>query len=455
MAIQKVLVPDIGNFDSVDVIEVLVKAGDVIAKDDSIMTVESDKASMDIPAPFAGVVTEVNIKVGDKAAQGTLMLSLEVNEDAAKAETAIPKAEAPKADAPKVEVAKAPALSVKEADIPAPTRPAAEPPKPIAPAAQPAPVGESVVVVGGKLSHASPSVRKFARELGVNLSLVQGSGSKNRILEADVQAFVKAELAKPRTENMGAGVSGFATLPMPVIDFSQFGSVETKALSRIKKLSGANLHRNWVTAPHVTQFDEADITDLEEFRRSMQTDAEKRGVKLTMLAFLIKASVNALKAYPNFNASLSPDGDSLILKNYFNIGFACDTPDGLVVPVVKDVQQKDVLDIARDLGELSAKARERKLKVEEMQGGCFTISSLGGIGGTMFTPIINCPEVAILGVSRSSMQPVYEPKTKSFEPRLMLPMSLSYDHRVIDGADGARFTSHMRMMLSDVRRLLL
>lgn len=455
MAIQKVLVPDIGNFDSVDVIEVLVKAGDVIAKDDSIMTVESDKASMDIPAPFAGVVTEVNIKVGDKAAQGTLMLSLEVNEDAAKAETATPKAEAPKADAPKVEVAQTPALNVKEADIPAPTRPAAEPPKPIAPAAQPAPVGESVVVVGGKLSHASPSVRKFARELGVNLSLVQGSGSKHRILEADVQAFVKGELAKPRTENMGAGVSGFATLPMPVIDFSQFGSVETKALSRIKKLSGANLHRNWVTAPHVTQFDEADITDLEEFRRSMQTDAEKRGVKLTMLAFLIKASVNALKAYPNFNASLAPDGDSLILKNYFNIGFACDTPDGLVVPVVKDVQQKDVLDIARDLGELSAKARERKLKVEEMQGGCFTISSLGGIGGTMFTPIINCPEVAILGVSRSSMQPVYEPKTKSFEPRLMLPMSLSYDHRVIDGADGARFTSHMRMMLSDVRRLLL
>lgn len=460
MAIQKVLVPDIGNFDSVDVIEVLVKAGDVIAKDDSIMTVESDKASMDIPAPFAGVVTEVNIKVGDKAAQGTLMLSLEVNEDAAKAETATPKAEspkveAPKADAPKVEVAQAPALNVKEADIPAPTRPAAEPPKPIAPAAQPAPVGESVVVVGGKLSHASPSVRKFARELGVNLSLVQGSGSKHRILEADVQAFVKGELAKPRTENMGAGVSGFATFPMPEIDFSQFGSVETKALSRIKKLSGANLHRNWVTAPHVTQFDEADITDLEEFRRSMQTDAEKRGVKLTMLAFLIKASVNALKAYRNFNASLAPDGDSLILKNYFNIGFACDTPDGLVVPVVKDVQQKDVLDIARDLGELSAKARERKLKVEEMQGGCFTISSLGGIGGTMFTPIINCPEVAILGVSRSSMQPVYEPKTKSFEPRLMLPMSLSYDHRVIDGADGARFTSHMRMMLSDVRRLLL
>jgi pyruvate dehydrogenase E2 component (dihydrolipoamide acetyltransferase) len=449
MAIQNVLVPDIGNFDSVDVIEVLVKAGDSIAKDDSLMTVESDKASMDIPAPFAGVVKEVNIKVGDKAAQGTLILSLEVTEEAAKP------VEAPKAEAPKAEPAKADVVTEKVADIPAPTRPAPEPPKPIAPAAQPAPVGASAVVASGKLSHASPSVRKFARELGVNLSLVQGSGNKNRILEADVQAYVKGELAKPRTDNMGAGVSGLATLPMPVIDFSQFGSVETKALSRIKKLSGANLHRNWVTAPHVTQFDEADITDLEDFRKSMQADAEKRGVKLTMLAFLIKASVNALKAYPNFNASLSPDGDSLILKNYFNIGFACDTPDGLVVPVVRDVQQKDVLDIARDLGELSAKARERKLKVEEMQGGCFTISSLGGIGGTMFTPIINCPEVAILGVSRSSMQPVYDAKTKSFEPRLMLPMSLSYDHRVIDGADGARFTSHMRMMLSDVRRLLL
>ena len=308
---------------------------------------------------------------------------------------------------------------------------------------------------GTKASHASPSVRKFARELGVNLALVQGSASKNRVLESDVQAYVKNELAKPRSENMGAGLGSLATLPMPVIDFSQFGEIETKPLSRIKKISGANLHRNWVTAPHVTQFDEADITDLEDFRKSMMADAEKRGVKLTMLAFLIKASVNALKAYPNFNASLAPDGDSLILKNYYNIGFACDTPDGLVVPVVKEVQNKDVLDIARELMELSTKARERKLKVEEMQGGCFTISSLGGIGGTMFTPIINCPEVAILGVSRSSMQPVYDAKTKGFEPRLILPLSLSYDHRVVDGADGARFTSHMRMMLSDVRRLLL
>ena len=439
MAIQDVFVPDIGNFDSVDVIEVLVKAGDSIAKEDSLITVESDKASMDIPSPFAGVVKEIKIKVGDKVAQGGVILSMDVSDEAAKPATVV---------APTV-VEKPVAL------IPEPTRPAPEPPKTIAPAKTPVPVGESAVVATGKLSHASPSVRKFARELGVNLALVQGSAAKNRILPKDVQAYVKGELAKPRTENMGAGVSSLAALPMPVIDFSQFGEIALKPLSRIKKLSGANLHRNWVTAPHVTQFDEADITDLEEFRKSMQADAEKRGVKLTMLAFLIKASVNALKAYPNFNASLSPDGDNLILKDYFNVGFACDTPDGLVVPVVRDVHQKDVLDIARDLGELSGKARERKLKIEEMQGGCFTISSLGGIGGTMFTPIINCPEVAILGVSRSSMQPVYDAKSKSFEPRLILPMSLSYDHRVIDGADGARFTSHMRMMLSDVRRLLL
>lgn len=445
MATQDVLIPDIGNFDSVDVIEVLVKAGDEIAKEDSLLTVESDKASMDIPSPFAGVVKEVKIKVGDKVAQGGLILTMEVSE---------PAAEKPAAAAPVAVAAPVPA-TVATIAIPEPSRPAPEPPKTIAPLQQPVPVAASAIGASGKLSHASPSVRKFARELGVDLAFVQGTAAKNRILHEDVQAYVKAELSKPRSENMGAGVSSFAALAMPVIDFSQFGEISNKPLSRIKKLSGANLHRNWVTAPHVTQFDEADITDLEEFRKSMQADAEKRGVKLTMLAFLIKASVNALKAYPNFNASLAPDGDSLILKNYFNVGFACDTPDGLVVPVVRDVHQKDVLDIARDLGELSTKARERKLKIEEMQGGCFTISSLGGIGGTMFTPIINCPEVAILGVSRASMQPVYDNKTKSFEPRLILPMSLSYDHRVIDGADGARFTSHMRMMLSDVRRLLL
>ena len=453
MSLQDVLVPDIGNFDSVDVIEVLVKAGDTIAKDDSLITVESDKASMDIPAPFAGVVREVKTKIGDKIAQGHLIFTLEALDNAAPQANSSAAA-SPAIEKPAVETPVVKAEAVETAAIPEPSRPVAPPPQKIQPVHQPLPVAQSAAD-DGKLSHASPSVRKFARELGVNLALVKGSAAKNRITEADVQAFVKAELAKPRTENMGAGLGSLATLPMPVIDFSQFGDIETKPLSRIKKISGANLHRNWVTAPHVTQFDEADITDLEDFRKSMMSEAEKRGVKLTMLAFLIKASVNALKAYPNFNSSLAPDGDSLILKNYFNIGFACDTPDGLVVPVVKDVQQKDVLDIARDLMELSTKARERKLKVDEMQGGCFTISSLGGIGGTMFTPIINCPEVAILGVSRSSMQPVYDAKTKSFEPRLILPMSLSYDHRVVDGADGARFTSHMRMMLSDVRRLLL
>jgi pyruvate dehydrogenase E2 component (dihydrolipoamide acetyltransferase) len=463
MSLQEVLVPDIGNFDSVDVIEVLVKAGDTIAKDDSLITVESDKASMDIPAPFAGVVKEVKTKVGDKIAQGNLLLILESADSAAPPQANNHAASSPIAtiaEAPKAEIKPEPvAAAVTPAtatpSIPTPSRPAAEPPQKIQPAHQPLPVGESAVVNGGVTSHASPSVRKFARELGVNLALVKGSAAKNRILESDVQAFVKNELAKPRSENMGAGLGSLATLPMPVIDFSQFGEIETKPLSRIKKISGANLHRNWVTAPHVTQFDEADITDLEEFRKSMMKDAEKRGVKLTLLAFLIKASVNALKAYPNFNSSLAPDGDSLIMKNYYNIGFACDTPDGLVVPVVKDVQSKDVLEIAADLGELSMRARERKLKIEEMQGGCFTISSLGGIGGTMFTPIINCPEVAILGLSRASMQPIYNAETKEFEPRLILPMSLSYDHRVVDGADGARFTSHMRMMLSDVRRLLL
>ena len=444
MAIKDVLVPDIGSFDSVDVIDVLVKAGDSIAQEDPLITLESDKASMDIPAPFAGTVKEVKIKVGDKVSQGSLIFTVETAE--AEAKTAPAKAE-PEPTKPAAAPAK-PAASA----IPEPTRPAPEPPKPIAPQNTPNPIGISSAAAGGKPAHASPSVRRFARELGVNLALVSGSGPKHRILQSDVQAFVKGELAKPRTD---VSTGGMAVLPAPIVDFSQFGDIESKPLSRIKKISGANLHRNWVTAPHVTQFDEADITDLEDFRKSMLADAEKRGVKLTLLAFLMKAAANALRNYPNFNASLSPDGENLILKQYFHIGFAVDTPDGLVVPVVRDVNKKDVLDIARDLAELYAKARERKLKLEEMQGGCFTISSLGGIGGTAFTPIINCPEVAILGVSRSSFKPVYDPKAKNFEPRLMLPLSLSYDHRVIDGADGARFTSHLRMMLSDVRRLLL
>ena len=442
MATEEILIPDIGNFDSVDIIEVLISVGDTIALDDPLMTVESDKASMDIPAPKAGVIKEIKIKVGDKVKQGSLVALIE--------NVATPAAEKEKIKPEE----KSPAVTNKgiEKNIAAPSRPAPEPPAKIQPVNTPIPIGESALVDDGKISHASPSIRKFARDLGVNLAFVKGTGPKNRVLIEDVQAYVKKELAKPRTENMGAQ---FAPIPMPNIDFTQFGKVETQALSKIKKISGANLHRNWVTAPHVTQFDSADITDLEVFRKSMQKDAEKRGTKLTLLAFLIKACVNALKTYPVFNSSLSPDGESLVLKSYYNIGFACDTPDGLVVPVVKDAHKKDVLEIAMDLGDLSAKARERKLKMDDMQGGCFTISSLGGIGGTKFTPIINCPEVAILGVSRSSMQPIYNAEKNTFEPRLILPLSLSYDHRVVDGADGARFTSHLVMMLSDVRRLLL
>jgi len=440
MSSEQILIPDIGDFDSVDVIEVLVNIGDSIEYDMPLITVESDKASMDIPAPRDGVIKDLKIKVGDKVKEGSLIGLIEVSET--KKET-------------KQEV-KAPAIDEKKDDLEkithTPTRPAPEPPEKKVAREIPLPIGESVVNEGSKKSHASPSVRKFARNLGVNLSFVKGSGNKNRILIEDVESFVKGELTKPRTENMGAS---FAPIPMPNIDFSEFGKIETKPLSKIKKISGANLHRNWVTAPHVTQFDNADITDLEIFRKSMQKEAEKRGAKLTLLAFLMKACVNALKAYPMFNSSLSPDGDSLILKSYYHIGFACDTPDGLVVPVVRNVEKKDVIDIAEDLGSLSEKARARKLKMDEMQGGCFTISSLGGIGGTKFTPIINCPEVAILGVSRAAMQPVYNKSSEDFEARLMLPLSLSYDHRVVDGADGARFTSHLCMMLSDVRRLLL
>ena len=440
MSSEQILIPDIGDFDSVDVIEVLVNIGDSIEYDMPLITVESDKASMDIPAPKDGVIKDLKIKVGDKVKEGSLIGLIEVSET--KKET-------------KQEV-KTSAVDEKKDDLEkithTPTRPAPEPPEKKVAKEIPLPIGESVVNEGSKKSHASPSVRKFARNLGVNLTFVKGSGNKNRILIEDVESFVKGELTKPRTENMGAS---FAPIPMPNIDFSEFGKIETKPLSKIKKISGANLHRNWITAPHVTQFDNADITDLEIFRKSMQKEAEKRGAKLTLLAFLMKACVNALKAYPMFNSSLSPDGDNLILKNYYHIGFACDTPDGLVVPVVRDVQKKDVIDIAEDLGNLSEKARARKLKMDEMQGGCFTISSLGGIGGTKFTPIINCPEVAILGVSRAAMQPVYNKSSEDFEARLMLPLSLSYDHRVVDGADGARFTSHLCMMLSDVRRLLL
>ncbi len=444
MSIKEILVPDIGSFKDVEIIEIMVKVGDTLAADDSIMTVESDKAAMDIPAPFAGTVTELRIKVGDKVSAGSAILMLDTAGEAVASTTSAP-----------VVKSFTPAATPMVANVPPPTHPAPEVPAHIAPKHRPDPVAAHAEFAGGKPAHASPSVRRFARELGIHpggaeLSRIKGSGPRGRILKEDVQEWIKAELAKPTGEAIGLGLT-----PAPVIDFAKFGEIDTQPLSRIKKLSGANLHRNWVTAPHVTQFDEADITELEDFRKSMLDEAARRGVKLTLLAFLMKAVVNALRNYPTFNASLAADGESLVLKKYFHVGFACDTPDGLVVPVIRDVNKKDVMDIARELAELSELARERKLKVDAMTGGCFTISSLGGIGGTAFTPIINCPEVAILGLSRADWKPVWNKAGKTFEPRLMLPLSLSYDHRVIDGADGARFTSHLRLMLSDVRRLLL
>ncbi len=437
---KEILVPDIGGFDAVEIIEVLVAVGDTVSKEQPLITLESDKASMEIPSPAGGVVREIKIKLGDKVSEGHPILVLDLAGDTATTT----------ATTAPVVTSFSPSAAEPQAAVPPPSRPAPAVPAPIAPKNTPNPVATHVEFAHGKLPHASPSVRRFARELGATLALITGSGTHGRILKEDVQAWVKGELAKPRNE-----AQGFALPAAPVVDFSEFGKIETQALSRIKKLSGANLHRNWITAPHVTQFDEADITDLENFRKSMGDDAAKKGVKLTLLAFLMKAVVNALRAYPNFNASLDPDGENLILKQYFHIGFACDTPDGLVVPVIRDVNQKDVMAIARDLADLSARARERKLKVNERQGGCFPSSSLGGIGGTAFTPIINCPEVAILGLSRADIKPVWNKATKTFEPRLMLPLSLSYDHRVVDGADGARFTSHLRLMLSDLRRLLL
>mgnify|MGYP001764108722 CR=1 FL=1 len=430
--IKEVRIPDIGNFDSIDVIEVLVKEGDIVKAEDALITLESEKSTMDIPAPWSGKVTAVRTNVGDKVSEGSLILLMEVAEEG-KAPAAKPAAAAPQPAAP---VASAPA--------------AIEPVRTVTPAAPvaPAPVADSRE--NAKV-HGSPSVRAFARELGVNLALVNGSGPKRRILKEDVQAFVKAELNKPRGGTAGGLSLGLPE--MPAVDFSKFGEIEVKALSKIRKLSGSFLHRNWVSAPHVTQFDEVDITDLEAFRKGMQEEAAKQGAKLTLLPFLIKAMVAGLKAYPEFNSSLAPDGESLVMKKYFHIGFAADTPDGLVVPVVRDADKKGVLDIARELATLSGKARDKKISPAEMQGGSISISSLGGIGGTYFTPLLNLPEVAILGVSRASMKPVWN--GKEFEPRLMLPLSLSYDHRVIDGAQGARFITYLGQMLADVRRLLL
>ncbi len=421
--IKQVSVPDIGNFKGVSVIEVSVKAGDKVSAEQTLLSLETDKATMDVPAPFDGVIKEVKVKVGDKVSEGDVIFLMEASGAAAATPPAAPAAAAPVAAA--------------LAPTPAPVA--------AAPVAQAAPAATS-----GGSAHASPSIRRFARELGVNLTLVKGSGEKGRVTKDDVQNFVKQSLAQSGTTSGGA-LPGL--LPWPDVDFAKFGEVETKALSRIKKISGANLHRNWVMIPHVTQFEEADISEMEAFRKELGAEYAKENIKITPLAFMLKACAITLKHFPDFCASLDAAGENLVLKKYIHIGVAVDTPDGLMVPVIRDVDQKGIVQLAKELGEVSARAREKKITAADMQGGCFTISSLGGIGGTSFTPIINAPEVAILGVSRSSMKPVW--KDGEFVPRLMLPLSLSYDHRVIDGAAGARFTTYLAHVLSDMRRLAL
>jgi len=446
----EVRVPDIGGFDDVPVIEVFIKPGDILKVDDPIVTLESDKATMEVPSPIAGVVQGVRVSLGDKVSEGTVLCTLSANNESTMAPARTPSPSAP---------AKADAAAAKPAAAsPAPAAASAATPRADMPAAAAAPAASAgpVDAIAFKRAHASPSVRLFARELGVDLAQVKGTGPKGRILREDVQGFVKHALAAPPPAPAAArGGGGLDLLPWPQIDFSKYGATEAKALSRIQKISGANLARNWVMIPHVTQFDEADITDLEALRVTLNKEHEKTGPKITMLAFLIKASVAALARFPDFNASLvsKPGGDELVLKKYFNIGFAADTPNGLVVPVIRNADQKGVLQIAKEMGELSAKARDGKLGPAEMQGGCFSISSLGGIGGTMFTPIINAPEVAILGVSKSAQKPLWD--GKAFVPRLTLPLSLSYDHRVIDGASAARFTTYLSALLGDMRRSLL
>ena len=452
--LKEARVPDIGGHGDVPVIELLVKPGDTVAKDQGLVTLESDKATMEVPSPFAGVVKELRLKLGDNVSEGALVAIIEVAEaEAAKPAVAEPSRPAP-TPAPVAEAARLEPAVLVESGAPVPAQaPVAEPGQPGVPLVR----FDADAVLPDKVPYASPAVRLFARELGVDLMRVTGSQRGGRIGKEDVQKFVKAALAggiAPVAAAVGAG--GLNLIPWPKVDFAKFGEIESKPLSRIQKISGANLARNWAMIPHVTQHDDADITELEALRVALNDENAKaiaagKAGKLTMLAFLIKASVAALKKYPNFNASL--DGDNLVLKQYYNIGFAADTPNGLVVPVLRDADQKGVMEIAREMGELAAAAREGKLKPEQMQGGCFTISSLGGIGGTAFTPIINAPEVAILGVSKSDMKPVWN--GEKFKPRLVLPLSLSYDHRVIDGAAAARFTAYLAQLLADLRRAML
>ncbi len=431
----EVFVPDIGDFDDVEVIEVLVAEGDHINEEDSLITVESDKATMEIPSSHSGTVAKIKVKVGERVSEGSLVLLLDADSAAEPAkEEAV---EAPSASAPEQKAALAAQATEK----------AATPEKPAVPPARRPPPTLNIDHDNFKRAHASPAVRKFTRELGVDLSRISGTGRNGRILKENVQDYVKQAL------KASSGGTSLSVELMPEIDFSQWGDIETSKLSKINILTGKFLHRNWVNIPHVTQFDEADITELEAFRKKSNQEYADKGVKFTMVSFLMKAVVAALKEFPRFNSSLDASGDALILKKYYHIGIAVATPDGLVVPVIRDVDKKSLTELATELREVSGKARGKKLKPSEMQGGCFTISSLGGIGGTSFTPIVNAPEVAILGVSRSRMQLVWN--GSEFEPRLMCPLSLSYDHRVIDGVEGAAFSAFLSRVLSDVRYLLM
>ena len=438
MSIKEIVVPDIGDFDSVEVIEILVAEGDMVQAEDSLITVESDKASMEIPSSESGKVVKVRVNLGDNIAEGSVIVMMEVSDSA----TASPK----EADSKPVTAKKEETGCTHEKMAPAKSTPAKSSPGKL-PSNKTSPTAVIDEIRFSK-AYASPSVRKFARELGVDLGGVEGTSRKGRINKEDVKGFVK----KAMTTSGGAGAS-LGLKPAQEIDFSQWGDIESEALSKINKLTGQHVHRSWVTIPHVTQFDEADITEMEAFRKQMGKEMEKEGIKITPLAFIVWAVVASLKAFPRFNSSLDITGENLIIKKYFNIGVAVDTPNGLVVPVIREADQKSLVQISQEIRELATKARDKKLKPSDMQGGCFTISSLGGIGGTKFTPIVNAPEVAILGVSRSKMEPVWN--GTEFEPRLILPLSLSYDHRVIDGADGARFTTHLSKMLSDIRRMMV
>ena len=445
--IKQVLVPDIGDFKDVNIIEVMVKAGDKINAEDNLVTLETDKAAMDVPSPHAGVIKEMKVKVGDKVSQGSVILVMECADSSAPSQGV---AQPPLKSADESAHSKQqPAVAAKATSALVAQTPNPSPALPLSgEGAAPSPP----LTRGGRegLAHASPAIRRFARELGVQIAQVKGSGEKGRVTKDDVQNFVKAALVQPRGT---AGGNGLQVLAMPVVDFAKFGAIETRPLSRIKKISGANLHRNWVTIPHITQFDEADITEMEAFRKELNVEYAGQNIKITPLAFMLKAAVVALQKFPEFNASLDAGGENLVLKQYFHIGVAVDTPDGLMVPVLRDVDKKGIVQLARELGEVSAKAREKKVTAAEMQGGCFSISSLGGIGGTAFTPIINAPELAILGVSKAIIKPMHQDDT--FVARLMLPLSLSYDHRVIDGAAAARFIVFLSQVLADTRRLAL